>query len=185
MAGAFRALAFGCLAAFLLAVYGIAGASHRDAEQGIRRWCEGSAYWLGEDRARASCASARHAVRKLAGAVPQEPPPSVARWPSVGAQAELVVLRALSLQAWAELILPLWVAALLDAWLSRRADAGCTWTYPERAALAARTSSGLVGILPVIVVWPGPIPVLVLPGMGVLGAGLLWVWVRHRPGEVR
>ncbi len=179
--GSVRTLALGCLAACLLAMLGSAG----DAERGIRLWCEGTARWLGEVRAQAHCAEARRWIASFEGTGPAATLQSTVSRPGPWAAVELAVLRALSLQTWGLLILPLWVAALLDGWLSRRTDAGSRHTYPERAALATRGARGLLGCLPAILAWPMPVPVLVLPVMGLLAAALSWVWVRHRPGEVR
>lgn len=184
MLSAARAIAVGVLAALATLIWGSASVDARATEESMRAWRESTVRWLGPDRAWQADAAA-HGLGTRAGRLLAA---AGLRVSAIGdpmrARAGLAVTRAASLPLWLPLLAPLWLAALVDGWLARRADASDHAIRPERARAAIQALGGLLVLAPVMLAWPAPMPALIVPGYGLLAAGLLRAWVRHRAGAL-
>lgn len=180
-----RTLAWAALGGLLLLLWATAGDRAQAVERGVQRWREDTTRWLG---AAYALDTARRA-RQIRVALDDE---WRRLWPGVEAPASragdpvgLVLLRAFSLERWALLVAPLWVAALLDGWMARSVDVPGAARRPEWSVTAARALQTLAMAVTFLVAWPGPLPEVLFPTIGLAFAFFLRAWVRHRPGALR
>jgi len=185
MLSALRSLLAGVLLALGLLAWGAQTVDERALVDSRHAWRRETTRWLGAAALEAADARARRAVATIT--VGRDP----AGWlaPNTGSRTvaylELVLARAVTVPAWALLLLPAWAGALLDGELARRADSPRGGLQPARAMVAARVIHLSMAALPVLLVWPLALSPVALPLLGLVAAVAIRVGWRHRAGELR
>lgn len=180
-----RALAWAALGGLLLLLWGAVGDRVQAIESGVQRWREDTTRWLGTACTLDAALRARQIREALDDEWRRLRAGAGGRGSRAGDPVGLALLRAFALERWALLVAPLWVAALLDGWMARGFDVPGSAARPEWSAVAARGLRTLAAAVPVLVAWPGPLPEVLFPVIGLVSAFFLRTWVRHRPGALR